>query len=245
MNEPQANSALRKLNSSICSLLIAFLVFYAMPVEAQVAPTAPPQGLRIMILSGEGALNNIEARTAREPIVEVEDQNHKPVAGAVVLFTIHGGKNGAGGSFQNGSTTLSTVTNAAGIAMATGFQPNSNSGAWQVTVTASYGSLTASTVINEINELPEAPHQQTNTLAPNSTLSPISVQGPTHFGHGFMHLQWFLTKPGMLVAGAVVVASVITVIVVTKPANPTQISTGTSTVGAPTARGAQGLTIHF
>jgi hypothetical protein len=65
-------------------------------------------------------------------------------------------------------------------------------------------------------------------------------------GHGIFHpLHWFLTKPGVLIGGAAIVASVITVIVVTQPKNPTQILTGTSAVGAPAVRPASGLTFHF
>ena len=53
----------------------------------EAAPPAP--ALRIVILEGEDVSNNIKERTAREPIVQVEDENHKPVAGAAVLFTRH------------------------------------------------------------------------------------------------------------------------------------------------------------
>src|SRR5580704_2436459 len=57
-----------------------------------------PMALHIVILDGDNALNNIRQRSAREPIVQVEDENHKPVAAAAVLFTIHSGSAGAGGS---------------------------------------------------------------------------------------------------------------------------------------------------
>ena len=32
-----------------------------------------------LCVEGDGAINNIRQRTAREPIVQVEDENHKPV----------------------------------------------------------------------------------------------------------------------------------------------------------------------
>ena len=47
-------------------------------VLARAAATPP----RIEVVEGDGAINNIRQRTAREPIVQVEDENHKPVAGA-------------------------------------------------------------------------------------------------------------------------------------------------------------------
>ncbi len=48
---------------------------------------AAPNRIFIQIIDGEGALNDIRSRTAREPIVEVDDENHKPIAGALVLFS--------------------------------------------------------------------------------------------------------------------------------------------------------------
>ena len=57
------------------------------------APAAVAQDiglkLNLVVIEGEGSINNIRQRTAREPVVQVEDQNHKPVAGAVVVFTLN------------------------------------------------------------------------------------------------------------------------------------------------------------
>ena len=44
--------------------------------------TAQIQKLNIEIVEGEGAVNNIRQRMAREPMVQVTDENRKPVAGA-------------------------------------------------------------------------------------------------------------------------------------------------------------------
>src|SRR5437016_9472764 len=79
---------------------------------AQEAGSAPK--LNLMIVDGDGAINNIRQRTAREPIVQVEDQNHKPVAGAVVVFLLP--DHGASGVFANGSHTLTVVSDAQGRA---------------------------------------------------------------------------------------------------------------------------------
>ena len=73
-------------------VLSLFLAFW-MPATAQVAPM-----LNLVVIEGEGAVNNIRQRTAREPIVQVEDENHRPVAGAVVVFMLP--SNGAGGSLR-------------------------------------------------------------------------------------------------------------------------------------------------
>ena len=59
--------------SAVAALLTALPKFPAV--------AAPPE-LNIVIVDGEGDTNNIRQHTAREPIVQVEDENHKPVAGS-------------------------------------------------------------------------------------------------------------------------------------------------------------------
>jgi hypothetical protein len=53
------------------------------PQSNLVAPESG--GLKIVVLKGEGAVNNIKARTATPPVVEVRDVEDKPVAGAEVV----------------------------------------------------------------------------------------------------------------------------------------------------------------
>jgi hypothetical protein len=126
--------------------LSGFLVLLmAMPLGAQTAPGR----LNLVVVEGQGAINNIRQRTAREPIVQVEDENHKPVAGAAVVFTLP--SNGAGGTFANGARTLTVMTDNQGQAAAHGFQPNSVQGKFQIRVTASQNGRTATTVISQTN----------------------------------------------------------------------------------------------
>jgi hypothetical protein len=124
-------------------LLILLSLFHA-PAWAQ-APT----GLSITIVEGEGAINNVRQRVNREPIVQVEDQNHKPVAGAVVIFLLP--VQGATGTFADGSHMLMAVTDNQGRAAARGIRPNNQSGPLQIRVTASFQGLTASSVITQTN----------------------------------------------------------------------------------------------
>ena len=122
------------------SLLLALWI----PAPAQVAPM-----LSLVVIEGEGATNNIRQRTAREPVVQVQDENHKPVAGAIVVFTLP--SNGAGGVFANGARTLSMVSDNQGQAVARGFRPNGLKGQFQIRVNASYQGQTTSTNINQSN----------------------------------------------------------------------------------------------
>jgi len=217
------------ISGRIISLLaITLLVLEpALPLGAQESP-APPKSLQIVILDDETPLNNISERTAREPIVQVQDENHKPVAAAAVLFAIHPAAGGAGAGFANGASTLSVVTNANGVARASGLVMNSTKGTWQLQITASKNGLTTTTSINETNVLPS-----------NTPGNPNPNKPPTHlFG-----------SHGLLVAGGVaVIATVVAIVVVNQTGNnSTNIGTGTGTVGAPasgTKTGA-GFKIHF
>src|SRR5271170_234421 len=112
--------------------------------EPQTAPM-----LNIVIVEGEGTLNNVKQRVNREPIVQVEDENHKPVAGAAVIFSLP--NTGASGTFANGSQTLTVTTDATGRAAATGIHPNHVLGKLQIRVTASANGLSASAVITQTN----------------------------------------------------------------------------------------------
>ena len=108
-----------------------------------------PGKLNIVIVEGEGAINNIRQRVTREPIVQVEDENRKPVAGAVVTFFLP--NQGAGGVFASGSNSMTAVTDSQGRAVARGFRPNNVAGKYQIRVTASYQGLTSTATISQAN----------------------------------------------------------------------------------------------
>lgn len=115
---------------------------------------APGAGLSITILDGDEAMNNIRQRTAREPIVQVEDENHKPVAGAAVIFLLP--NDGAGGTFPGGSHTLTTVTDSKGQAVARGLKPNHTAGRYQIKVQASHNGQSGQATISQVNVLAAA-----------------------------------------------------------------------------------------
>jgi hypothetical protein len=121
----------RALAAAICCLLAG----QSTPLRAQEV-TEPK--LNIVIVEGEGAINNIRQRTAREPIVQVEDENRRPVAGAVVVFLLP-------------DRNLTVTTDSQGRAAARGLRPNNASGQYQIRVTASFQGRTASTMITQTN----------------------------------------------------------------------------------------------
>jgi len=191
---------------SIFLILLALLNLLGAPAWSQQNPAS----LQIVIVEGEGALNNIKQRVNRDPIVQVEDENHKPIAGAAVVFILP--NQGPGGTFPNGSTTLTTTTDNQGQAVARGIRFNNQVGSMQMRVTASFAGQTATAVIT-----------QTNLVSASS--------GGGGGGNG---LKW-------IIAVGVATAVAVGVIVATRgggsstpPPIPTvTINPGTPTVGAP------------
>ena len=168
-------------------LVLALLAGPAAPAFAQAVP-ATPMMLHITILDGEDALNNVRERTAREPIVQVEDENHKPVAGALILFSIQNGGTGATGTF-NGLSTLSVTTDSEGKAIAHGLKPNATSGSYTIGVTATLGALVATTIIHQSNiagggggSTPTTPDSPTTPGTPTTPASPTTPVTPSDPG---------------------------------------------------------------
>jgi hypothetical protein len=133
----------------LLSLGLAFLLAVPDVVLSSPAQTSGVSKLNLVIVEGEGAINNVRQRTAREPIVQVEDENHKPISGAAVLFTLPQG--GPGGTFANGAKTLQVMTDSKGQAIAKGLRLNDVSGKFQIQVEASYQGSTATATINQAN----------------------------------------------------------------------------------------------
>jgi hypothetical protein len=136
-----------RAQASIASAMILLVALPGAGLAGEQQPAAV--ALNIVIVEGEGAINNPRLRTAREPIVEVQDENHKPVAGALVLFATP--DHGAGATFTNGLKTLSVTTDSQGRATAQGFKPNSTAGTFQIVVTATYLGRTAQAKISQTN----------------------------------------------------------------------------------------------
>ena len=70
--------------------------------------------VHIVIVEGAGAINNIRTRTAREVIVQVEDDNHRPIADASLTVFLPQG--GSSGTFATGGQTFYGTSGANGQA---------------------------------------------------------------------------------------------------------------------------------
>jgi hypothetical protein len=130
---------------SILLTLLLGMFQVGVPAGAQTVPAK----LNIVIVEGEGAINNVRQRTAREPIVQVEDENHRPVSGAAVLFMLP--DSGPSGVFEGGGRILQVKTDSLGRAVAKGLRVNDIQGKFQIQVQASYEGVTANATIPQVN----------------------------------------------------------------------------------------------
>lgn len=128
---------------------VLILLMLEMGLAAQ-EPSAAPK-LNIVLISGDTAINNIKSRTARETIVEVRDENNKPIAGAAVVFLLPDSGPGLIGS--NGSRMISTVTDAKGRAAARGLKPNGQTGQYNIQVRANFQQSFGQIVVTQSNIL--------------------------------------------------------------------------------------------
>lgn len=109
-------------------------------------------GLKIVVVDGDGAINNIQTGAGHEPVVEVRDASDKPVAGAKVTFSLPA--SGPSGTFFGASRNVTVTTNERGRATGTGFRPNMYEGRFQIQVSATTGDQTAAATVTQSNALP-------------------------------------------------------------------------------------------
>jgi hypothetical protein len=173
---------------------------------------APQPRLNLVIVEGEGAINNVKQRVNREPIVQVEDENHKPIAGAAVVFFLP--NQGPSGVFANGSKTLTVTTNAQGRATASSITRNNLSGQMVIRVTAAFAGRTATATITQTNVASVA----TGLSATAKVLIILGIAGAAAAG------AVVATRGGSSSSGSGGATPV---------TPPITISAGTPTVGAP------------
>src|ERR1039458_4480390 len=166
-----------KYGTKSLALGLSFLIAFP-PLHAQTLPTE----LNIVVVEGEGAINNVRQRVAREPVVRVEDENHKPIAGAAVVFTLP--TEGATGEFSNGGKSLTMITDSQGSATAKGLRLNQVAGKMPIHVNASYRGLTARTSITQFSVLPPGAKASSSGGGHGGLIAILVVLGAAAAGGG-------------------------------------------------------------
>ena len=153
MNSQHKSTCARGLVLSVRKGLSAIIAVIAllvglMPVTGQQGGREPAPNLQIVILAGDDAMNNIRQRTAREAIVRVEDENHRPVAGVAITASLP--NHGAGGEFVGGGKIFTGTTKDNGQLIFR-FRPNKVEGRFQIRLHASFNGKGVAAVISQTN----------------------------------------------------------------------------------------------
>jgi hypothetical protein len=122
----------------------------ASPTPVQpLAPLPVEQSLKILVLAGSGEMNDLERRVMAPLVVQVLDQNERPVEGAQVIFRFP--LNGASATFPGGKNSLAVRTSGSGQAPALNWMANGQVGTFEVHVNATYGNQVGETTLSMEN----------------------------------------------------------------------------------------------
>jgi hypothetical protein len=203
------------IQRTLATLLAVQTVFISGAAAQQSAPQTPMaavpmvETLKVLVLEGQHAVNNTSRQAAIQPVVEVRDDNDRPVEGATVVFRVP--PQGPGGYFGDHSATFSTKTNLQGQAAASTFVPNNVLGDFDIHVTATFGNRMGQTVITQTNS---ASQLLTRVVPPKK--------------------RWWRNKYILIGAGAAIATGVVLAVVLTRSSssgNPTvTISPGPVTI---------------
>jgi len=125
----------------------------ATETQATAAPTPPAatlETLKILVLQGQNAVNNVTTGAATMPVVEVHDENDQVLESADVTFELPA--TGPGGTFPGGQVVKTVRSNLQGQAGAA-FMPNPQTGKFVIKVTAALRNRTGHTTITQTNAI--------------------------------------------------------------------------------------------
>ena len=183
--------------------------------QAPAAPVATPatiQSLKVVALAGGGEMNDLQRKVMAPLVVQVLDQDSRPVEGAEVTFRFP--LNGPSAIFPDQKNAVTVRTNADGQAAAVGWTANGTVGRFQIQVTASRG-----------NELGAAVISMTNVTTITEEVK--------RKGKSWWSSKW--AKIGVI-GGA---AAVVTVVILLNRGGSSSTTTITAVPGFPTIGGAQ------
>jgi hypothetical protein len=149
------------------ALRLAVALFSCLAAFAGLANAQADSTLKIVVLRGEGSINNVADVSAQQLVVQVRDENDEPAPNASVTFYLP--ERGPGGAFFGVYNKLTVAANEQGNAAAASFQPNLIEGRFQIRVIATLGSRTGDATINQTNVLRA---NAAPTVAPTETASP-------------------------------------------------------------------------
>lgn len=109
-------------------------------------PNVIQPSLRILVLQGQRSINNVPNGMITVPVVEIRDENDRPVEGAKVVFTLPA----EGGTFEKGGETAEIITNYQGQAVCPAYKPG-KLGLFSIGVDASFANMNAKAKVAQTN----------------------------------------------------------------------------------------------
>ncbi len=187
----------------------------ASPTPAQPLAQLPvEQSLKVLVLAGNGEMNDLERRVMAPLVIQVLDQNDRPMEGAEVVFRFP--LNGPSATFPGGKSSLTVRTNGNGQAPALNWMANGQVGTFQVHVNASYG--------NQVGEV----------TFPMSNVTRVADEQKNAKKHASLWShRWFKIA---VIGGAAAVIGIVVLLATrggSKSGIPVTINPGTPNVGAP------------
>lgn len=113
------------------------------------APAGQVQNLKVVPLTGNNEMNDLQRKVMAPLVVQVLDQDSRPVEGADVTFRFP--VTGPSAVFANQQNAQTVRSNADGQASATGWNANGTVGRFQIQVTAARGNELGTAVIAMTN----------------------------------------------------------------------------------------------
>jgi hypothetical protein len=115
------------------------------------APLSAQTGgfLKLTVIEGEGAFNDMKHKISHPPAVRVVDESNNLVKGAEVTCTLPAV--GASGQFADNKRSGTGISDDTGIARCPAFKPNTEEGRFNIKLTAAYQGKTGSIVISQSN----------------------------------------------------------------------------------------------
>jgi len=169
-----ARKQLRYIGRMTSRVLVVFLV-------SCITILAQDEAIHVVVLEGDGAINNIRSSHAKDPVVRVEDSEKHGVPGAAVTFLVP--SDGPGVVFGDAGTSLTLTTDDRGEAVARGLHPNRNVGRFQIRVSASDHGKTASAFISQTNVDPGT-HTSSRKIALLAVIGGAAAAGAAVALHG-------------------------------------------------------------
>ena len=141
-----------RMRCYLSQLLVVFVTLPPMAGSQAVTPAARGQtiqNLNIIPLAGNRENNDLERRVMAPLVVQVLDQDLRPVEGAGVVFRFP--SSGPGATFANQENSMTFRTNADGQVAAVGWVANGQAGTFQVKVSATRGNEAGEATISMTN----------------------------------------------------------------------------------------------